>query len=140
VARDSHRDSLADAIRTAFEEVWELAFEMEEQYDNASEFAKQSDATQSRISAAFMLRRAHEAVVPASLRGDSHMVTWWAKKERTRPDRRSNVVSCLRACVAYLSTLSGDDASSLQTELQSAIDQLEKVYFPPMFPRRRARI
>jgi hypothetical protein len=137
VARDEYRESLADAISARFEEVTELAIEMEGRYENATEFAQQSDANQSVLSAAFMLNRARQPVVPASLRGDSHIITWWAKRGRYRTDRRDNVVSCLQACVAYLSTLSSDDANSLRTELQSAIDQLEQVYFPPMFPKRR---
>jgi len=70
---------LADAIRTAFEEVSELEYEMEAKYENAPDWAQKSDANQRRILAATMLGMAREPIVHGSLCGDSHLVTWWEK-------------------------------------------------------------
>jgi hypothetical protein len=143
VAREMYGNTFTEAIRLAFQEVRQLAYEMEEQYENAPEWAQHSEANQRRVATSAILGAAREPDVPASLRGDSHVVDWWEKQSNiTRPVRRDNVVSCLRACLAYLSTLSIEDTDDLKQELEKAIEWLNKADFPPMFPssgRRKSR-
>jgi hypothetical protein len=135
--RDWYRDSLTGAIRYAFEQVSELTWEMEEVSENTPEPLQRSELGECRSAAACMLGMVNEPTVPTSLRGDEHLVEWMEMTggKLFRPARRDNVVSCLEACVAYLSTKSNDDATGLKKELQKAIDDLKEIYFPPMYLR-----
>ena len=129
------QDSLADAISTAYNQIGELGFEMEEQYDNAPEFAKDTYANECRRIAAFILGGLDEPLVPPSLRGAGHLVWWQEKRGNTRPIRRDNIVRCLRACIRHLSDVSSDESVALKEALQKAIDELKEVKFPSMFQR-----
>jgi hypothetical protein len=134
---EKYRNLLTDTIRSAFEEISQLTYEMEEAYDNTPEPLKKSDVGDRRGAAAFALDRLNEPLVPVSLRGDEHLIE---RKEISgsklfRPARRDNVASSLQACVDYLARLRNDDAEHLKKEIQEIIRQLKDVDFPGMFPR-----
>jgi hypothetical protein len=138
--RQCNINTVTDAIRWVFEVIIELECDMEEKFENAQPWAQESGANQDRMHAAAVLGSAHEPTIPASLRDESHVFEWWEKTERSRPDRRDNLVTCLQACVAYLSTLPGEDARCLKKELRETIEILNDVYFPPMFARASRRV
>src|SRR5690348_12712688 len=107
------RWDLAGLIHDAFEEIAELAFDLEEKSENVPEPLQNTDINRRRVATAFILGNLKEPEVPASLRGDAHLVRWSQKRERNRSDRRNNITERLRACVAYLLGLSSSEASKL---------------------------
>jgi hypothetical protein len=130
---DLLRDTIAGAIRTSFEAVDQLAYEMEEQYENAVDWAQVSDANQSRIAAAAVLGSVREPSIPSSVRNESQLIEFWRKTERTRPDRLQNAINCLDVCVFHISKLPGEPAHNLALELTRIIEVIKNTYFPPMF-------
>jgi hypothetical protein len=133
--------SLSTAIDVAFDSISELASEMEDQFENAADWAQKSDANRSRLSAGIVLGGVKKPSVPLSIKANRQQFEFAWKTERTRPDRLWNAVNCLEVCILHLSQKSGGDAANLKVELQQTIDSVKDTYFPPMFSKggRRGR-
>jgi hypothetical protein len=139
------RSTLKYAIEEGGYQLSELSDEMREAFEGTPEVF-QGTTGRPREVAADNLEVAYDLLlgcnVPEELRDeDVEWIELRAGKNRRlyRPARRDNVVSCLRACIAQLATVSQDDEiSKLKNELQTVVDILDAVFFPGMTGRRAA--
>jgi hypothetical protein len=135
-AKGRQESTLSKATGDAFEVVKELEDQMNAAWENAEEFARDTTANQGRYNAAIALgsARRDEPEIPATLRNIK--VVWRAKKEWSRTDTLENAASCLVACITKLSTLPGEEADKVRTELLAVHGKLKQIKFPPMYTRR----
>ncbi|MGD9767393.1 MAG: hypothetical protein AB7U62_07085, partial [Pseudolabrys sp.] len=110
-----YRNSLSEAVRQAFDKIGTLAFEMDQVSENTREFFEGTEIARRRSDAAVALECIKEPKVPRSMADD--LVQWSERKsDKTRPERRDNIVRCLNACISRCSGVTTPEARVFKRE------------------------